>query len=69
MQDLRHIDKLPDTALIDVPTFATLINSGVSTTWRKLASDPTYPKLIRLGTRCTRVRLGDVRALIAGRAE
>ena len=69
MQDLRHIDKLPDTALIDVPTFATLINSGVSTTWRKLASDPTYPKLIRLRTRCTRVRLGDVRALIAGRAE
>ncbi len=69
MQDLRHIDKLPDTALIDVPTFATLTDQGVSTAWRKFASDPSYPKLIRLGTRCTRVRLGDVRALIAGSAE
>lgn len=66
--DLSHIDKLPDAALIDVPTFALLTDQGVSTAWRKFATDPSYPKLIRLGNKCTRVRLGDYRALIAGRA-
>lgn len=68
MQDLRHIGKLPDEALVPVPVLAALTQQGTSTAWRKLASDPDYPKPIRLGNRCTRVRLGDIRAYIAGRA-
>lgn len=68
MQDLRHLDKLPDSALVPIPVLAALTHQGISTAWRKLATDPTYPKVIRLGARCTRVRLGDVRALLAGGA-
>lgn len=66
--NLAYIAGLPDEALVPVPVFAKLTQQGVSTTWRKLGADPTYPKIIKLGTRCTRVRLGDIRAFIAGRA-
>lgn len=64
MRNLREIDTLPDSALIAIPQFAALIGQGVSTTWRKLGRAPGYPKPVKLGERCTRVRLGDVRRLI-----
>lgn len=67
-EDLSYIANLPDEALVPVPVLAKLTHQGVSTTWRKLATDPAYPKPVKLGMRCTRVRLGDIRALIAGRA-
>jgi len=64
-KSLRHIDDLPDAALISVSTLAVLTGQGVSTVWRKLATDPSYPRPVKLGTRCTRVRLGDARKLLA----
>lgn len=67
--DLRALDKLPDSALISIPELAAITACGISTTWRRLASDPHYPKVVKLGERCTRVRLGDVRALIAAKQE
>lgn len=67
-EDLTYITNLPDEALVPVPVLAKLTHQGVSTAWKKLSSDPTYPKPVRLGARCTRVRLGDIRAFIAGRA-
>lgn len=65
MNDLRHLDKLPDSALIPIPVLAALTQQGISTVWRKLAIDPTYPPVVRLGARCTRVKLGDVRRLLS----
>lgn len=69
MNDLRHLDKLPDSALIPIPVLAALTQQGVSTVWRKLAIDPTYPQVVRLGARCTRVKLGDVRRLLSEGAQ
>lgn len=65
MQDLSHLDTLPDSALVSIPVFAKLTGQGVSTVWRKLADHPQYPKPIKLSARCTRVKLGDVRRLLA----
>ena len=36
--------------------------------YRKAKSDPTFPKLIRLGSRCTRIRALDLSAWIAAQA-
>lgn len=69
MKDLRHLDQLPDTALITVPQLAQLTQQGISTTWRKLADNPAYPKTIKLGNRCTRVSLGDARKLLSEGAQ
>lgn len=44
-----------------------LTGQGVSTVWRKLSTDPDYPTTVRLGNRCTRVRMGDIRKLIQAR--
>lgn len=67
MLDLSHISKLPDEALVSVQTLAALTNQGVSTVWRKFSTEPGYPEPIRLGKRCTRVRLGSIRSFIAGK--
>lgn len=64
MKKLRDTDNLPDEALVSIPVLAALTGQGVSTVWRKLGRAPGYPKPIKLGERCTRVRLGDVRRLI-----
>ncbi len=62
--DHQRITNLPDEALVSVATFAALTDQGISTVWRKLATDPDYPTTVRLGNRCTRVRMGDIRKLI-----
>ena len=67
MKDLRQIDQLPDSALVSVQVFAVLTGQSVSTVWRKFNTEPDYPAPVRLGTRCTRVKLGDVRNYIAGK--
>lgn len=66
LKDLRQIDQLPDSALVSVQVFAALTGQSVSTVWRKFNNEPGYPTPVRLGTRCTRVKLGDVRGYIAG---
>lgn len=62
--DLSHIATAPDETLITIPVMAALTSQGISTVWRKLSDDPRYPEKIKLGNRCTRVRLGDVRRLL-----
>jgi predicted DNA-binding transcriptional regulator AlpA len=66
--DQQRISNLPDEALVSVATFAALTEQSVSTVWRKLATDLDYPATVRLGNRCTRVRMGDIRKLIASKA-
>lgn len=49
----------PD-ALLQVPTVASLIGAGRSTVYLLGRTDPTFPKPIKRGLRCTRFRAGDV---------
>jgi predicted DNA-binding transcriptional regulator AlpA len=57
----------PD-ALLTIPTSAALMGSGVSTVYALAAKDPTFPKLIKRGARCTRIRAGDLTAWLKAQA-
>jgi predicted DNA-binding transcriptional regulator AlpA len=63
--NISQIGNLPDAAYISVKVIAALTGNGVSTVWRYAANDPTFPKPIKLSARCTRFRVGDVRAWLA----
>lgn len=63
---LRGFGELPDEALIDVRTFGAVIDVSETTAWATLARDKGAPRAIPLTARCTRLRVGDVRAYIAG---
>lgn len=47
-------------ALLKLDTAAALSGVSVPTLYRKAASDPTFPKLIKMGKRCTRIRAGEL---------
>ena len=49
----------PD-ALLRITTAAALIGGGHSSVYNRAANDPTFPALIKLGARCTRIRAGDL---------
>lgn len=55
-------------ALLKLTVVRELTGMSTSTLYRKAASDPTFPKLIKLGTRCTRIKAGDLNAWIAAQA-
>jgi predicted DNA-binding transcriptional regulator AlpA len=57
---------LPDEAQVSVKTIAALTGNGVSTIWR-YAKNPDFPKPTKLSARCTRFRVGDVRAWLASK--
>lgn len=57
----------PD-ALLTIETAAALAGRSTATIYRLAASDPTFPRLIRRGTRCTRIRAGDLRTWLRGEA-
>lgn len=59
--------RYPD-ALLSIPTAGALGDLSASTIYRKEKSDPTFPKLIRIGTRCTRIRASDFMAWLAAQA-
>ena len=55
-------------ALLKMRTAAAVSGLSESTLYRKAASDPTFPKLIKMGARCTRIRAGDLTAWLAVQA-
>lgn len=57
----------PD-ALLKITTAATLAGIGTSTVYHRARTDPTFPKLIKHGTRCTRIRAGDLTAWLKAQA-
>ena len=59
--------QIPD-ALLTIATTGAVAGMSSSTIYRKAASDPTFPKLVRIGTRCTRIRAGDLTAWLAAQA-
>ena len=54
---------LPD-ALLKVQTVCAVVGMSTSSIFRKLAAGQ-FPAPVRLGTRCTRWKAGDVRAWLA----
>jgi prophage regulatory protein len=58
---------VPD-ALLKIQTAGDIGGLSISTIYRKAASDPTFPKLVRIGARCTRIRAGDFMAWLAAQS-
>lgn len=61
-------DTLPDSAGVSAETLAGLIEVSLNTVWRRAKNDPHFPKPTRLGNRCTRFRVGDIRKFMSGGA-
>lgn len=62
-----HVVQLND-ALLKLKTAAAVSGLSVATIYRKAKADPTFPKLVKLGARCTRIRAGDLTAWLAAQA-
>lgn len=65
--NVSHFDQLPDSAMVPVKSFGAVLNAGDSTIWRRAKNEPDFPKPYRLGTKCTRWKVGEIRAFIAGK--
>lgn len=65
--DVSHFDQLPDSAMITVKSFSAVLEAGESTVWRRAKNEPEFPQPIRLGTKCTRWKVGDIRKFIAAK--
>lgn len=55
-------------ALLTLKTASAISGLSEATLYRKAATDPTFPRLVKLGQRCTRIRAGDLTAWIASKA-
>ncbi len=66
--NISHFSTLPDEAMVSVKTVAAVLEQATVTVWRRAAREEHFPKPRKLGTRCTRWRVGDVRAFLAGGA-
>ena len=62
-----HAAQIAD-ALLKLTTARAVSGLSVSTIYRKAATDPSFPKLIKMGARCTRIRAGDLTAWLAAQA-
>jgi predicted DNA-binding transcriptional regulator AlpA len=49
-------------ALLTMKTASAVSGLSEDTLYRRAKSDPSFPKLIRIGVRCTRIRAGDLTA-------
>lgn len=57
---VANFDDLPDTAMVDVKTVASLLNRGKSTIWRDVQAG-AFPAPVKLGPACTRWNVGAIR--------
>lgn len=63
-----HAAQIAD-ALLTLRTASAISGLSQATIYRKASgADPTFPKLIRLGARCTRIRAGDLTGWLAAQA-
>lgn len=66
-QQPLHAAQIAD-ALLTLKTASAVSGLSEATLYRKAATDPTFPKFVKLGQRCTRIRAGDLTAWIASKA-
>lgn len=62
-----HVAQIAD-ALLRMKTAAQIAGLSQASLYRRAASDPTFPPLIKLSARCTRIRAGDLTAWLAAQA-
>jgi hypothetical protein len=62
-----QFDQLPDSAMVPVTLFGAVLTAGESTIWRRAKAEPDFPQPRRLGVKCTRFNVGDIRAFMAGK--
>lgn len=65
---ISRFEDLPDEARVSADTLSVLMDVHLNTVWRRAKKDPTFPKPIKLGNRCTRFRVGDIREFMKGGA-
>ena len=63
-----HAAQIAD-ALLTLRTVSAVAGMSSATIYRRASTDPTFPRLIRMGKRCTRIRAGDLTAWLASKAE
>lgn len=63
-----HAAQVAD-ALLTMKTACAVSGLSSSTLYRKAATDPGFPKLVKMGTRCTRIRAGDLTAWLAAQGK
>ncbi len=56
------------SALLKISTAAALAGIGTSTLYLKARTDPTFPKLVKMGKRCTRLQAGPYMAWLKAQA-
>lgn len=64
MAQRTSFDDLPNDAHVDDKTLAEVFGTSTTTIWRR-AKRGDIPKPTRFSSRCTRWRVGDIRAVIA----
>ena len=62
-----HAAQIAD-ALLTLRTAAAVAGLSEPTLYRKAKSDPTFPRLVKLGMRCTRIRAGDLTTWLSAQA-
>lgn len=62
-----HAAQIAD-ALLTLRTAAAVAGLSEATLYRKAKADPAFPRLIKMGQRCTRIRAGDLTAWLAAKA-
>lgn len=55
-------------SLLRMSTAAAVAGLSQATLYRKAKADPTFPRLVKLGQRCTRIRAGDLTDWLAAQA-
>ena len=59
-----HAAQIAD-ALLKLRTAAAISGLSEATLYRKAKTDPTFPRLVKIGARCTRIRAGELTAWLA----
>lgn len=62
-----HAAQIAD-ALLTMRTASAVAGLSEATLYRKAKTDPSFPRLVRMGARCTRIRAGDLTAWLAAQA-
>jgi predicted DNA-binding transcriptional regulator AlpA len=62
-----HAAQIAD-ALLTLRTASAVAGLSEATLYRKAKTDPTFPTLVKMGKRCTRIRAGALTALLASKA-
>ena len=62
-----HAAQIAD-ALLTLKTASAVAGISEATIYRKAKADPTFPRLVKMGQRCTRIRAGDLTAWLAAQA-